>query len=63
MKNIDKLRSMTTEQLAAQICDWLWLCEDCPGKDLCEYNRKEGGTAIGLTRWLNQEAEEKADGD
>ena len=51
MTNEEKIKSMTTEELAKFICKLL-SCDSCPGSDICYRN------ANGLQAWLKKEVEE-----
>lgn len=55
--NASRIRAMTDEELAMEICSWMKACGDCPGASLCTPG--DGG-ANGMRKWLKQEAEENA---
>lgn len=57
MKNREKLRQMTDEELAYYICHKIGIsCAVCPSVSTCGWG---AGTANGLVKWLRAEAEEE----
>lgn len=55
MTNEEKMKSMTTEELAKFICKNIE-CYECPGKNFCYLAE---GNANGLQTWLKKEVEEE----
>lgn len=60
MTNAEKIRGMSTRELAALLegigdCCMTWDCEICY---LRECSEKYGCTVLGIKRWLESEAEE-----
>ena len=51
--NADRIRAMSDEELAEDICDVL-MCAQCPALCLCN---STDGKANGLKKWLQQPAE------
>ena len=52
MKNIERIQSMSLEQLAVFLCNFFDNCtEKCPGFEYCRLRHK------GLLDWLNMEAD------
>lgn len=52
--NADRIRNMTDEELAVEICSIMRECGYCPGASLCD---TESGPANGLKKWLKQETD------
>lgn len=52
--NADRIRAMSDEELAEDICDVL-MCVQCPALCLCN---STDGKANGLKKWLQQPCEE-----
>lgn len=57
MTNAEYIKSLSTEDMAGEMCSWFDEgCDDCPGRELCEYGK---GHANGLIKWLNEERREE----
>lgn len=55
MTHEEKMKSMTTEELAKFLCKFL-SCDRCLGRDICYLG---DGNANGLQTWLKREVEEE----
>lgn len=55
MTNIERIREMTDDELACEICGLMKDCGSCPGNDFCVAG---DGVANGIRKWLKIEAED-----
>ena len=61
MTRAERIRNMTTKEMAKFFCHFTDECDFCPFLDECTYSEDDGYDKLGFFSWLEEEVKEGDD--